>query len=473
MTQAHTVAIPTRTRHRRVVLAPIIGLVVLGMCALVVIGILGSTIGVGAVVVGAVCALLPVGPVVATFLWIDRWEPEPPRLLLLAFLWGAGFAALSALLINSSAAVAADGLLGKGSGDLLGATMIAPFVEEAVKGLFLIGLLVFMRREIDGIVDGIVYAGLVAAGFAFTENILYIGRAFAEGMGTQSSVLTVLILRGVFSPFAHPLFTAMIGIGVGLAAASRSVAARVGWVLCGYLCAVALHALWNGSATLGGSSAFITVYVAVMVPVFIGMVVLVVWQRRREQRTVAEQLPGFAAAGWIAQSEVELLASLTGRRGWRRAVRSRSGPQAAKAVAEYQAAVTEMAFMRARIARGAVRDSAQQRHDEMLLLLKKSRAKALGMPDALSAAWKQQPPPGWEPPTVMSAPPGPAGKLVVPRPPTAPHAPGPVGPPRPRPMNVPPPPRPGPPPPGFGPPPPGYGPPPPGYRPPPPPPRRP
>lgn len=449
MTQ--TVAIPTRTRHRRVVLAPVIGLVILAICGLVVVGIVGSRIGVVAVVVGAVCALLPVGPVVAAFLWIDRWEPEPPRLLQLAFLWGAGFAALSALLINSSAALAADDLLGRGSGDVLGATAIAPFVEEAMKGLFLVGLLVFMRREIDGIVDGIVYAGLVAAGFAFTENILYIGRAFAEGMGGQSSsVLTVLVLRGVFSPFAHPLFTAMTGIGVGAAAGSRSVGARIAWVLGGYLCAVALHALWNGSATLGGSSAFITIYVAVMVPVFAAMIALVVWQRRREQRTVADQLPGFAAAGWIAQSEVELLASLTGRRGWRRAVRTRSGPTAARAVAEYQAAVTEMAFMRARIARGAVRDSAQQRNDEMLLLLKKARAKALGMPDALSAAWKQAPPPGWEPPTIMVAPgggpvrPGP----MPPRGPVPGAAPG-YGP------------RPGPP--GYGPPldpPPGYGPPP-------------
>ena len=57
---------------------------------------------------------------------------------------------------------------------------VAPIVEEAVKGAFLVGLLIFRRREFDGIVDGIVYAGLVAAGFAFTENILYFGRAFTE-----------------------------------------------------------------------------------------------------------------------------------------------------------------------------------------------------------------------------------------------------------------------------------------------------
>ena len=120
-------------------------------------------------------------------------------------------------MINSSAALVADEVLGRGSGDVLGAVAVAPIVEEAVKGVFLVGLLVFRRREFDGIVDGIVYAGLVAAGFAFTENILYLGRAFAEDgpVGQAGGVFAVLVLRGVLSPFAHPLFTAMTGIGAG------------------------------------------------------------------------------------------------------------------------------------------------------------------------------------------------------------------------------------------------------------------
>ena len=39
----------------------------------------------------------------------------------------------------------------------------------------------FRRREFDGVVDGVVYAGLVAAGFAFTENILYFGARVRGG----------------------------------------------------------------------------------------------------------------------------------------------------------------------------------------------------------------------------------------------------------------------------------------------------
>jgi protease PrsW len=394
--------LPTVARQRRGVLAPVIGLVVIGVCGLVVLGLVGNSLGIGGVIVGALCALLPVGPVVATFLWIDRWEPEPPRLLLLAFAWGACVAALTALLVNSGAALIAEEVIGRGSGDVVGSVVVAPFVEEAVKGIFLVGLLVFRRREFDGVVDGIVYAGLVAAGFAFTENILYFGGAFVEDAmsGASGGVLATLLLRGVLSPFAHPLFTAMTGIGAGIAANSRSGPVQVLVIALGYLAAVLLHSLWNGSASLVGGSAFYGIYLYIMVPLFLAMVAVVVWQRRREQRIVAEQLPGFAQAGWIAPSEIPLLSSLAGRRGWQLAVRRRSGAKVAKAVVEYQAAVTELAFLRAKMARGAAQTTGQFWHEEALAALHRARTRAVGHPEALTVALRHHGPvqSGWKPP---------------------------------------------------------------------------
>jgi protease PrsW len=402
--------LPTVQRQRRGVLAPVIGLVVIGVCGLVVLGLVGNSLGIGGVIVGALCALLPVGPVVATFLWIDRWEPEPPRLLLLAFAWGACVAALTALLVNSGAALIAEEVIGRGSGDVVGSVVVAPFVEEAVKGIFLVGLLVFRRREFDGVVDGIVYAGLVAAGFAFTENILYFGSAFVQDAmsGASGGVLATLLLRGVLSPFAHPLFTSMTGIGAGIASNSRSGPFQVLVVAIGYLAAVVLHSLWNGSASLVGGSAFYGIYLYIMVPLFVAMIAIVVWQRRREQRIVAEQLPGFAQAGWIAPSEIPLLSSLAGRRGWQLAVRRRSGQKVAKAVVEYQAAVTELAFLRSKMSRGAAQTTGQYWHEEALAALHRARTRAVGHPEALTVALRHHGPvhSGWKPPG-PGAPPGP------------------------------------------------------------------
>ena len=56
--------------------------------------------------------------------------------------------------------------------------------EEATKGLFLLLLLWWRRYELDGVLDGIVYAGMVGIGFAFTENILYLAAAYNGTDGT-------------------------------------------------------------------------------------------------------------------------------------------------------------------------------------------------------------------------------------------------------------------------------------------------
>jgi RsiW-degrading membrane proteinase PrsW (M82 family) len=379
--------LPTPQRQRRGVLAPVVGAMVLGICGLLAVGLGGSGLGTGGVVVGALCALLPVGPVVATFLWLDRWEPEPPRLLLLAFAWGAGVATLTALLVNTGGELIAAQLIGEGRADAIATVVVAPIAEEAVKGVFLIGLLVFNRREFDGVVDGVVYAGLVAAGFAFTENILYFGAAFVEDAmsGASSTLISTFVLRGLLGPFAHPLFTAMTGIACGIAAQSRNGTLRIAVVAVGYVAAVGLHMLWNGAASLGNDQWY-TIYGSVMVPLFLALIGLLLWQRRREQRIVAAQLPEFAKAGWIAPSEVALLSSLAGRRGWQRAVRARSGKAVAKAVVEYQAAVTELAFLRNKMARGAVQASGPLWHEEAVAALYRARLQAVGHPQALTVA---------------------------------------------------------------------------------------
>ncbi|HKS48465.1 MAG TPA: PrsW family intramembrane metalloprotease [Amycolatopsis sp.] len=365
------------TAPRRItVLLPVLGLIVVAICGLTLLALATVRVGPLAVVIGMAAALVPVAAVVAVFLWIDRWEPEPAKLLRLAFVYGACIAAILALLINNTAEAVGDMLLGRGNGGKISALVSAPLVEEAAKGSFV--LAVFLRRseEFDGIIDGIVYAGFTAAGFAFTENIYYFGRAFAEygfGGSTSNGVVAAFVLRGVLSPFTHPLFAALTGVGFGLAARATSRLAKVLAPIGGYLTAVLLHALWNGSATLGGGKTFITVYFLIMVPMFIAVALLVLLHRRREQRIITAALPAMVKARWIAPSEVELLSSLGGRRLWRRQARRQSGRPAAKAVAAYQGSVTALAFLKRR---NGSADRAE-RESELLVALRASRAEAV------------------------------------------------------------------------------------------------
>ncbi len=79
--------------------------------------------------------------------------------------------------------------------------------------------------------DGLVYAGMVGIGFAFTENLLYLAASFDGGIdvgpGGAVALSTTFVVRCLISPFAHPFFTAFIGIGVGLAIASRRTWVRL------------------------------------------------------------------------------------------------------------------------------------------------------------------------------------------------------------------------------------------------------
>ncbi len=303
----------------------------------------------GALAVGVVLAALPVGPVIASFLWLDRYEPEPVRLLLLAFFWGAVVATAAALVLQSLDQIVL------GTPDDWSAAIVAPVTEEGVKGLFILLLLWFRRRVIDGVLDGIVYAGLVGVGFAFTENILYLGGAYMGGDGQEGglgSATGLFVVRGVLSPFAHPLFTAFIGLGVGFAVVAKHKGWRFLAPLLGYVAAVAAHATWNASAFFGGGGAFVLTYVLAMVPAFLLLVGFAVWARNREGRMLTRSLSDCAQRGLIGAAEVPWLVRLSARRASRRGARGYGGPVAERVMREYQQQAIELGFLHDRYLRG-------------------------------------------------------------------------------------------------------------------------
>ena len=88
-------------------------------------------------------------------------------------------------------------------------------------------------------------------GFAITENIKYYGEAAMASAAMRMDHLTpTLIVRGGISPFAHPLFTSMTGIGLGWARQSNNKGIKFVMPLLGLMLAIFIHATWNYSAIL-------------------------------------------------------------------------------------------------------------------------------------------------------------------------------------------------------------------------------
>ena len=295
----------------------------------------GSTLSIG-------YALIPLPLLWLVYWWLDRYEPEPRRYKFAAFVWGGVVAVAIALTLELSIQEIWD------LSDKQMASFIAPIVEEPAKCLFLILTFTRARRVIDGYLDGLIYAGIVGIGFAFVENIgyyasSYLGSPDIQVAGAEGATAT-FVVRGLFSPFAHPLFTSAFGIAVGLAAARRSKTMKVLICTLGLVVSAGLHGLWNGSLSYGGGAGFVLAYLA-LGAVLVGLAVLAIVVRSRQVRILERSLSYVAQRGWIHPAEIPYLSRFGYRKAARRYARSHGGKVAAQVVKRYQGLATEMAFL--------------------------------------------------------------------------------------------------------------------------------
>lgn len=220
---------------------------------------------------GAVVLLLALGPAIPMLtlaLWLDRHEPEPAWLLFRTFLWGA--------VVATAVSGTTNGLVGAALGDSMAAVVSAPIGEEALKAAALLWVLRRYSVHLDSRLDAVVYALCVGLGFAVVENIDYYLEALTDdGVG---GLATVVLLRGVMTPFLHPLFTALTALGVVAARRTRGTP-RVLWVLSGYAGAVLLHMTWNSGIGM-------TLYPVVGVPAFVA----IAWRVLRTSRAEATRI---------------------------------------------------------------------------------------------------------------------------------------------------------------------------------------
>jgi RsiW-degrading membrane proteinase PrsW (M82 family) len=351
-------------------------LLIIVICAVVMLLLLGFNIGPLGLAIGLTAAIVPVPVLVACFLWLNRFDPAPKHYLVLTFLWGAFVATLAAYGVNTfSASFLPDALVG---------VLVAPFIEELMKALFPLAILWFRRSRIHGFTDAIVYCGLSGVGFAMVENILYLGgHAFVAGYeqygpaSGAAQVFALFIARIFMSGFAHPLFTAMTGLGIGFAARSSQVWVRVLAPIPGLILAMMLHGAWNLMATLSadhGPYVFLYGYVAVMVPVFLTVAGIALWARAREGHLATTMLPIYARAGWLSPPEVASLATQGSRHAARTWARRVAGEAGRRAMKDFQAAATRLAQIRESFDRGLGTYSLL---DEQKMLDRMTRARAV------------------------------------------------------------------------------------------------
>ena len=237
--------------------------------------------------------------------WLDRYEKEPKLLLGAAFLWGVSVAGGGAYILNTVFGIGIYVLTGsEGAAEFGTTSIIAPIIEEGLKGLAVLAVFYMFRSEFDSILDGIVYASITAMGFAAIENVLYIYRnGFLEN--GWEGFWTLVVIRVILVGWMHPFFTAFTGIGIAIARMSRNMLVKIIAVPAGYTVAVLTHAFHNTfSSLIGGAGGFFVGLLADYLGYAI-MLAFVIWMIFHERNLLKKNLREEVANGSISQRQYD------------------------------------------------------------------------------------------------------------------------------------------------------------------------
>ena len=237
--------------------------------------------------------------------WLDRYEKEPKLLLGAAFFWGVVIAAGGAYILNTAFGIGIFMLTGsEGAADVGTTSIVAPIIEEFLKGFAVAIVFVLFYKEFDSILDGIIYGGTVALGFAATENTLYIFRNGYQENGWGGLFLLVFI-RVILVGWQHPFYTSFTGIGFAVSRTNRNPLIKFFAPLIGYGIAVTTHAFHN---TFGGLIGGLEGLAAGTFVDWIGwtlMIGFIGWMIYNERNIVKNRLYEEVVSGLITQAQYQ------------------------------------------------------------------------------------------------------------------------------------------------------------------------
>ena len=241
--------------------------------------------------------------------WIDRYEKEPLALLGGVFLWGAIIAAGGAFIANTFVGLGIYLFTGSQAfTELSTASTIAPLIEESLKGLAVVFVFLFFRREFDSILDGIIYAAITAIGFAATENVWYLYTYGFQSHGLQG-ILYMFFVRVVLVGWQHPFYTAFTGIGLAISRLSRNTAIKIIAPLMGWGIAVITHSLHNTISTIFHGLQSLIIGVIFDWSGWIAMFIFIIWALYREQKWIIIQLRDEVPNGVITPAQYQTACS--------------------------------------------------------------------------------------------------------------------------------------------------------------------
>lgn len=245
--------------------------------------------------------------------FLDRFEKEPIWLLALVFVWGALPAIIISLIFEGLLGIPLGFLGDPGLTDVVMGSFVAPIVEESAKGLALLILFFLLRSRFDDVLDGIVFGAIVGAGFAWIEDIMYVCSAFNQG-GIEA-MGTVFFLRVFIFGLNHAFFTAITGLGFGLARVSRSCWVGGIYIIVFFFLAMGAHFLHNTLVGVGGDAGVLVSFLTHWMGVIgLFLIILVTWLI--EFRWIKEELRDECTRGTIGERDYQQVSKWFGRLGW-------------------------------------------------------------------------------------------------------------------------------------------------------------
>jgi protease PrsW len=327
--------------------------------------------------------ILYAAPVAVLVYLLDLYEREPIPLLVAAFVWGAVAATTLSAIGNAGWGVVVARLAGPAFASRWTAALTAPFVEETLKGVGVVLIVLIARDEVDDVMDGFVYGALCGLGFAVVEDVFYFIAVFGgDVQGVLQGFFVRVIASGLYS---HLLYTGLVGMAIGIVTTrrdDRSIRERLrpAGLLAG--AAVFGHFLWNSPVLDlfpphpwdGAEWFMIPVATAVKgLPLLLFVVLAIRLAHSRERRWLHETLASEFAGDAVTPQELAILESPRRRLRARRALRRRAGERAAGLLKRLQREQVNLAMLRSRVASD---------HDPALL---QQRAVCRSLRDALEA----------------------------------------------------------------------------------------